>query len=159
MSFQLPGWATPIELFLGPPFPDGKEDVLMSMGDSHEQHGARMKNHLADAHGHEQRLVSTSTSDGVNAMHANFTQSDGAHNNLVDASTGSHVIGLGLKSSGGVVLAHKGVTLFQYGITAASLASVLSAPGIGEALVPLIQQAGRRALDYTTNVVANQVLA
>jgi hypothetical protein len=159
MSLELPGWALPIELFLGPPFPDGKEDILMSMGDSHEQHGGRMKDHLADAHGHEQRLVSTSTSAGVNGLHANFTQSDGAHNNLVDASTGSHVIGLGLKTSGGVVLAHKGVTILQYGITAASLASALSAPGIGAALTPLIQQAGRRALDYTANTVANQVLA
>jgi outer membrane usher protein FimD/PapC len=159
MSVTLPGWALPIELFLGPPFPDGKEDTLMSMGDSHEQHGARMKGHLSDAHGHEQRLVSTSTSSGVNGLHARFTQTDGAHNNLVDASTGSHVIGLGLKTSGGVVLAHKGVTLLQYGITAASLASAAAAPGIGEVLMPLIQQAGRRAIDYTANTVATQVLA
>jgi hypothetical protein len=159
MSLELPGWLTPVCLFLGPVFPDGKEDDVLSMGDSHEQHGARMKAHLGEAQSHEQRIVTASQSDGVTAMHTDFSRPEGPHNNLVDAGTGSHVIGLGLKTAGGVILAHKGITLFQYGLTAAALVEALAAPGVGAALTPLIRQAGRRALDQTTNAAVNAILA
>ncbi|TYB70316.1 hypothetical protein FXF51_04500 [Nonomuraea sp. PA05] len=47
----------------------------------------------------------------------------------VRPGAGALVEGLGLKASAGLVLARKGVTLLQYGLTAALLAETLAAGG------------------------------
>ncbi|MEU8106474.1 hypothetical protein AB0C18_22425 [Nonomuraea muscovyensis] len=159
MSMQLPASLTPVCLFLGPPFPDGDEDVLDQMGGAYDQHGARMREHLAAAKSEVDRVVVTSEGDGVTAMHEHFTRPDGPHGNLGDASTGSQVVGLALKTSGGIVLAHKGVTILQYGLTAAALAQSLAAGGLGAALAPAIRQAALRGLDQATLIATSSVMS
>lgn len=159
MSLELPGFLAPVALFLGPPFPDGKEDIVLSMGDAHEAHAPRMKEHITEGNRHAQRVVSANRSDGVTAFEQNISQPDGAQSNMMDATTGTRVIGVGLKASGGIILAHKGVTLFQYGITAAAIAEAFAAGGIGGALTPLIREAGQRALDQGMNVAVDAVMS
>ncbi|MEV0622144.1 hypothetical protein AB0I81_53120 [Nonomuraea sp. NPDC050404] len=70
------------------------------------------------------------------------------------AEEGDRAMGLGLKVSAGLVLAHKGLTLLQYGLTAAALAEALATGG---APAPLVREAGQRALDTAATVAVHEV--
>jgi hypothetical protein len=155
MSLELPSSLAPMELFLGRLFSDGKEDVLLQMGDDHDRHAVTMGEHLAAGGAHVGGFVAANSGDGVTALHESFRHPEGPHQNLTDAGTGSRVIGLGLKTSAGIVLAHKGMTLLQYGLTAAALAQAFATGG---APAPFVQQAGQRSLDAIANVTVNELL-
>ncbi|SEH00685.1 hypothetical protein SAMN05444920_117116 [Nonomuraea solani] len=156
MSFELPAALAPIELFLGRLFSDGDEDVLVQMGDEHDGHAVRMREHLVAGAEHVRGFTGANLGDGVTALDESFGHPEGPPRNLADAGTGSRVIGLGLKTSAGIVLAHKGITLFQYGLTAAALAETLATGG---AMAPFVRQAGQRAVDAVANVTVNELLS
>ncbi|MCO5968807.1 hypothetical protein [Actinoallomurus soli] len=158
MDIQLPSYLLPIELFLGKPLNNGKVDDCHRMGDDCEQYAATNKGILAEGQDHKARAVATGQGDDIAAFHQKFEDPQGAHRNLVDASTGTHVMGTGLKVAGNIILAHKGVTLFQYGLTAAALAEAALTGGFGAMAAPMIRQAANKAIDYATNQAAYQVL-
>lgn len=158
MDIQLPSYLLPIELFLGRAFSNGKVDDCHRMGDDCEQYAASNKGILADGHGHKTRAVATNQGDDIAALDREFEDPQGAHRNLVDASTGTHVMGTGFKVAGNIILGHKGVTLFQYGLTAAALADAALTGGFGAMAAPMIRQAANRSIDYATNQAAYQVL-
>jgi hypothetical protein len=155
VSLELLASLAPIELFLGRLFSDGEEDALLQMGDEHDGHAARMHEHLGAGNEHVRGFTATGSGAGVTALDESFGHPEGPHHNLADAGTGSRVVGLGLKASAGIVLAHKGITLLQYGLTAAALAETLATGG---ALAPFVQQAGQRAVDAVATVTVNELL-
>ncbi|GAA2207911.1 hypothetical protein GCM10009850_033690 [Nonomuraea monospora] len=128
MSLELPAALAAVEEFLGWSFPEGDEDALVRLGDGYEDGLVR------PGGGREARP-------------------GGGDGGEVRPGAGALVEGLGLKASAGLVLARKGVTLLQYGLTAALLAETLAAGGAlasGEAPAPVLRRAGQRALDAVT---------
>ncbi|WP_406312505.1 hypothetical protein OHA77_28570 [Streptosporangium sp. NBC_01639] len=159
MGLELPeGPLSAVGDFLGHLFPDGDVNGLVAMGGGHDRHADRLREHLADGTGSSEAVAATSRGAGVTAFVQNFHHPEGANRNIGDAVSGIRVAGLGLQVSAGIVLAHKGVTLLQYGLVAAALARAAVAGGAGAALVPGIQQAGRRALDKGTDAAVEAVL-
>ncbi|TDC03367.1 hypothetical protein E1267_26430 [Nonomuraea longispora] len=148
-----------MELFLGRIFPDGKEDSLIAMGDEQEAHAIRTKHQVLDGREHMRQAITTSRGDSFAAFDEDINDPEGPQRALEQASTGSRVVGLGQKSSAGIILAHKAATLLQYGFTAASLSQAMAVGGFGATMVPAIKQAGQRAIDAATNVTVDAILS
>ncbi|MER6951512.1 hypothetical protein ABT294_46605 [Nonomuraea sp. NPDC000554] len=155
MGLQPPdGQLSVVAAFLGSIFPDGDEDLVAAMGKVPGRYADLMREPLADGKGFAQAIVATSKGDDFTAFAEHFGQPRGASENLELATTGTRVVGLGLQVCAAIVLAHKALTLYQYGVTAAALAS---SGGAGGALLPVVRQAGRRCLDLTTYAAADAV--
>ncbi|MFI7644124.1 hypothetical protein [Nonomuraea sp. NPDC049400] len=153
MALERPeGQLAVIEAFLDCVFPDGDEIACMELGKVHDLQAGRLRESLADGDGHVKALAATSRGEGVTAFTENFSHSEGASNNLTDATTGMRAAALGLHAGAQLVLAHKAFTLYYYALAAAALVS-----GGGMA-APAVQRAFRLALDRMTNIAANAVL-
>ncbi|TDD11225.1 hypothetical protein E1292_06075 [Nonomuraea deserti] len=156
MGLQLPdGQLAVVAAFLGAVFPDGDEDQVTAMGKVPDRHADRMQALLADGRAFARAVVSTNKGDAITAFDEHFGDPDNASANLQSAATGVRVVGLGLLVCAAIVLAHKAYTLYQYGLTAAALAS---AAGTGGTMLPLIREVGRRQLDRTTQAATAAVL-
>ncbi|MGP4098016.1 hypothetical protein [Nonomuraea sp. KM90] len=140
MSMELPAALAPMEVFLGRRYSDGDEDALIRMGDEHEGHAAALLGLDGMGRGDTGRGDTGPGGTGPGDMGP--------------AGTGAQVVGLGLKASAGIVLAHKGITLLQYALTAAALAETLATGGT---LAPVVRQAGQRALDAVSTVTVNEL--
>ncbi|WP_329084740.1 MULTISPECIES: hypothetical protein [unclassified Streptosporangium] len=141
-----------LEDFLGCVFPDGDENACMTLGRAHDLQADRLHEPLTDGDGHVRALTATSRGEGITAFTQAFSHPVGAGNNLRDATTGIRVAGLGLHAGAQLVLAHKGLTLYYYGLAAAALASG------GTMAAPAVQRVFRIAIDRMTNTAANAVL-
>ncbi|MEV4172105.1 hypothetical protein [Nonomuraea sp. NPDC049709] len=140
MSMELPAALAPMEVFLGRLFSDVDEDALVRMGDEHEGHAAALLGLGGMGRGGMGR--------------GGMGPGDTGPGDTGPAGTGAQVIGLGLKASAGIMLAHKGITLLQYALTAAALAETLATGGT---LAPVVRQAGQRALDAVSTVTVNEL--
>ncbi|WP_433242256.1 hypothetical protein ACQPYK_37745 [Streptosporangium sp. CA-135522] len=139
-------------------FPDGDENGLMAMGGAHYGHADRLLEPLADGDGSCKAVAATNRGEDIAAFVKNFDHPEGPNRNLLDATRGMRVAGLGLELSAGIVLAHKAITLLQYGLVATALAEAVALGGIGGMSAPLIKQTGQRALDRVTNAAVEGVL-
>lgn len=158
MGLQLPdGQLSAVGAFLEMLFPDGDEEQVAAMGKVPGRHADLMREPLSDGRQSVRAIDASNRGDDFTAFSEHYHHADGANHNLELAISGARVVGLGLQVCAAIVLAHKALTLYQYGVTAAALAS--SAGGAGGTLLPLIRQAGRRGLDLTTNAAATAVRA
>ncbi|MFB4280122.1 hypothetical protein ACBJ59_32860 [Nonomuraea sp. MTCD27] len=150
MSMELPAALAPMEVFLGRRYSDGDEDALIRMGDEHEGHAAALLGLDGMGRGDIGRGGTGPGGTGPGGT----GPGDMGPGDMGPAGTGAQVVGLGLKASAGIVLAHKGITLLQYALTAAALAETLATGGT---LAPVVRQAGQRALDAVSTVTVNEL--
>jgi dissimilatory sulfite reductase (desulfoviridin) alpha/beta subunit len=139
------------------------ENGLSAMGDTWTNFTGTPQAHASTVNGHIEGALSSNQGEGIDAMHAVWSEKDAAHQNLAIGGTGAARVGAGLQICAIVVLALKANVIVQVVNflieVAQAIAEAVATFGASLLEIPIFKEFTQKALGLIQNTAVNSVMA
>lgn len=162
MGLTLPGGLATLLNDLGYTWPNVDETGLLGMGGSWTSYAGDVKQAPEQAHGHATQVWSGNEGKAIDAFQRAWNHPQSPRANLLDASTGSLGIGVGLMVCAGVVIALKINVIVQLVELAIEIASAIAeaVPTFGASLleIPVFKEITGMLINLCVNLTLNAIM-
>lgn len=161
-GLTLPGGLATLLNDIGYVWPNVDEVGLTGMGQSWMRYSADAKQPPQDAHGHATGVWSGNSGKAIDAFEQSWNHPQAPHKNLLDASTGSLGIGVGLTVCSAIVIALKINVIVQLVELAVEIASAIAEAAIsfGASLleIPVFKEITGMLVNLCINLSLNAIM-
>lgn len=161
-GLMLPGGLATLLNDIGYVWPNVDEGGLLGMGGSWVGYASDAKQPPQDAHGHATSVWSGSSGQAIDAFEQSWNHPQAPHKNLLDASTGSMGIGVGLMVCSGIVIALKINVIIQLVELAIEIISAIAEapPTFGASLleIPVFKEITGMLINLCVNLALNAIM-
>jgi hypothetical protein len=147
---------------LGFQFPEANQITMLRIGQAWTGFADRARQPLQDAQDAAERVWTANLGKAIDAFEQAWSQSRGAHANLMNAATGGEGIGIGLMVCAAIVLALKineivnGTTLLIE--TASAVAEALPSLGTSLLEIPVFKEITGKLINLAISLAMNAVM-